>query len=279
MPRPRAFTLIEMMVVISIIAILIAILLPALGASRKTAQRSQCLVNVRQLATSTINFATDNKGQAVPGSDTPGLQQGNFVVWHTTSAWRTTSPENFSRFEYYRRAGIIVKEGYSDDPSILYCPAFAQNNPWVKPNTVDPNNPNRAGWIYEGQRPAGLRSLVWSYTYRETYRGQEYQAGDPVNPSRNALGDTINLDQDPSDMVVYTDRFSSPLEIDQHHGSGYNFSRIDGSAEFYLDPNNEIGNLNGGSGYNTSEILNEVAFESMRHGFIVEQSDLTTPVN
>jgi len=62
----NAFTLIELLVVISIIALLIAILLPALGAARKSAARSQSLSNVRQIATATFTFSTDDKENRLP---------------------------------------------------------------------------------------------------------------------------------------------------------------------------------------------------------------------
>jgi prepilin-type N-terminal cleavage/methylation domain-containing protein/prepilin-type processing-associated H-X9-DG protein len=71
--RNRAFTLVELLVVIGIIAVLIGVLLPALNKARASAQTTQCLSNCRQLAIASIVFANEHRGhmQTVT-SDAPG---------------------------------------------------------------------------------------------------------------------------------------------------------------------------------------------------------------
>ena len=58
--RNQAFTLIELLVVISIISMLISILLPALGAARKSAQAISCASNLRQIGIACMSYAADN---------------------------------------------------------------------------------------------------------------------------------------------------------------------------------------------------------------------------
>lgn len=75
----QGFTLIELLVVVAIIAILAALLLPALSAARLKAERISCLNNQRQLTLAWMMYSDDNNGRLPPNADLNGGATNSWV--------------------------------------------------------------------------------------------------------------------------------------------------------------------------------------------------------
>jgi len=71
MSRKKAFTLIELLVVIAVIAVLMAILMPALNRAREQGKRVACLNNLGQMMKGWIMYADDNDDKIIPANPLP----------------------------------------------------------------------------------------------------------------------------------------------------------------------------------------------------------------
>ncbi len=137
--KKRSFTLIELLVVVAIIAVLIAILLPALQKVRNKTKLVQCSTSLRQVGQGVFTYSNDFSGFAPVNHNFFGNFQ--HVAWY--GGWW-----NF---------GLLFGCKMIEDPKALYCPGFE--------GTWDSDTPAYEAAKGEWKRPPTAGIIRIPYTY------------------------------------------------------------------------------------------------------------------
>jgi prepilin-type N-terminal cleavage/methylation domain-containing protein len=243
----HAFTLVELMVVVAIIALLVALLLPALGEARETARRAVCASQLRQLALGVFTYSTENANyipvhtrSMIDGDN--GTERWNHI---SLNGWTPSNPN----FRIVQKGAIAILDDWFVPPTTNN-PQSASTHKFYENGGAGPRRmiqcPSR---MHDGPyKPLdyGSRSRWFSRTTGQSSFGGWSSYGFPAGGTNLNTGDIymVRLSRHESthglmhDMVVGVEPTGSfGWSTFNNHGPGPfpvggNVSRVDGSVEW-----------------------------------------------
>ncbi|MGE3109601.1 MAG: DUF1559 domain-containing protein [Phycisphaerales bacterium] len=160
----RGFTLIDLLVSMSVIAVLVGLLLPSMAGVRETTRQVVCRNNVRQLGLGMFMYAEDNNDMMPPSIFTASAQSDQ--VHLATVVRRATSPVSWEGL------GHLYSRDYLPAVGVFYCPSHTGQHPLSRyerywPDYTPANGDIVSNFQYRGYT-LGTRFLNVAQTVRPT---------------------------------------------------------------------------------------------------------------
>jgi prepilin-type N-terminal cleavage/methylation domain-containing protein len=247
MMRTRgAFTLVELLVVIGIIAILVGVLLPALNKAREQSQRVKCLSNVRQLGSAIRLYAAEFKDAAPLGivatpltqsqSNNVGINKGLVQLWWSYMAYfnnasngnrRVTGLGKLTSLKLLKSSPQTYFCPKEDRPGLMY---DTPENPWayIADPAVDRGTHSYIGYWH---RPvAAFPSVPESNTAAESpYLIEDHYYSDAATPPLPRGWPKLSKLKS---KAILSDVARGPRDIQLRHKTGISVAFADGSAKY-----------------------------------------------
>ena len=215
------FSLIEMLVVISIITLLISLTLPALGKSKENARRAVCMANSRSQVQACDAYSVNNQDYFPPSMDASGLNWAYSFDLRASVAAGIRVPKGM---------GLTLAGRYMDfQPGAFHCPSMDTSA--AAPTNFHSMDVNIGNWwnsvgtSYWNNSAYNSFRITVAYSYRAPSWWLTRTTNRYIRQGKMPGGFVINVDiMDPRFGMRYT------------HRDGYNFSRMDESTDWRSDP-------------------------------------------
>jgi len=169
MQKKKCFTLAELLVVISIIAILASLLLPALREAKLNAQMAICAKNLSQLSIATMSYENDYNGAIIPNGSCAGIWDN--WNWDLTSMKNLMNYNDFSCLQcpvavakYVRPFAMSgIRSTYSQNK---YLGDYTGSNSHIKNVTHKIRKPSETVFIFDGRQViSGGSNYPYAYSF------------------------------------------------------------------------------------------------------------------